>query len=320
MERRISLFFPLVLIAAGSVWIMIQMKSIQPSSLWALFYLWPFLLITVGLGLILRAYWRYSTLVFDFLVVGGAFLAVLFAPQLGWTHAPNYVITGNGFFIGPGERGSGKIITETRQVQDFTKMRITYPAQVIISQGGSESITIEADDNVAAEIRTQVINGVLDIDPLHDHLLTISPTRPPKITIVVKDLTELDFESAGDVQLNGLTTDHLKMIMDGAGSVKLNKVQLKSLECNLNGVGSVEASGTTDAINVHVQGLGSFNGSDLHSQAATVNLDGMGSATVWADSNLKADVSGMGSVNYYGNAQVSKTVDGLGSVKYLGNK
>ena len=320
MERRISLFFPLLLIAAGVIWIMIQLRMVQPSNLWALVYLWPLLLIAAGLGLILRGYWKFFTLLADILVIGGAFLAVYFAPQLGWTHAPDYVINGNGFFISPAERGSGKIITQTRNVQDFTKIRLSYPAQVFISQGETESLTIEADDNVAAAIRTQVVNGVLDISNLHDHLMTISPTQTPKITIVVKNLAELDFESAGEIQLDGLKTDALKMLMNGAGSVKLDNVQLSSLDCNLNGVGSVQASGAADTINVRVQGLGSFNGGDLHSQAAIVNLSGMGSATVWADNNLNADVSGMGSVNYYGNAQVSKTVEGLGSVKFIGNK
>jgi hypothetical protein len=320
MERRISIFFPLVLIAAGLLWIMIQMKIVQPSSLWALVYLWPFLLIAAGLGLILRSYWKYLTLVMDLLVVGGAFWAVFFAPQLRWTHAPEYVINGTGFFVGSSERGSGKIVTEGRDVRDFTKIRLSYPAQVVISQGEAESLTIEADDNVATEIRTQVVNGVLEINNLHDRLWIISPTRLPKITIVVKDLVELDFESAGEIRLEGLRTDHLKTIMDGAGSIKLNNVQLKTLDCNLNGVGSVQASGTTDTLNVRVQGLGSYDGGELQSQSAIVNLDGMGSATVWADKDLRADVSGLGSVNYYGNAQVTKTVNGLGSVKHIGNK
>jgi hypothetical protein len=88
----------------------------------------------------------------------------------------------------------------------------------------------------------------------------------------------------------------------------------------LNGAGSVQASGTAEAINIRVQGLGSFDGNDLHSQTAVVSLSGLGSATLWADNQLSADVSGMGSVNYYGNAQVSKTIDGLGNVKFMGNK
>jgi hypothetical protein len=320
MERRISLFFPLALIAAGILWIMIQIKLVQPSNLWALVYLWPFFLIAVGLGLILRSFWKYSSLLMDFVVVGGAFLAVFFAPQLGWTHAPDYVFNGNGFFAGPSERGSGKIISEIREVKDFTKIQISYPAQVVISQGEAESLTIEADDNVAAVIHTEVVNGVLEIDNLHGHLLIISPTRPPKITIVVKDLAELDFESAGDVHLNGIKTDNLKLILDGAGSVNLDNAQLKTLDCNLNGVGSMHASGTVDTVNARVQGLGNFDGGDLHSQSSTVNLDGLGNATVWVDKDLKANVSGMGSINYYGAAKVNKIVDGLGSIKYIGNK
>jgi hypothetical protein len=320
MERRISLFFPLALIAAGILWIMIQIKLVQPSNLWALVYLWPFFLIAVGLGLILHSFWKYSSLLMDLVVVGGAFLAVFFAPQLGWTHAPDYVINGNGFIVGPSERGSGKVVTENRDVQDFTKIHLSYPAQVVISQGEAESLTIEADDNVAAEIHTEVVSGVLEINDLHNHIPIISPTRPPKINIVVKNLAEFDFESAGDVHINGIKTDNLKLILDGAGSVNLDNAQLKTLDCNLNGVGSMHASGIADTVNARVQGLGNFDGGDLHSQSSTVNLDGLGSATVWVDKDLKANVSGMGSINYYGAAQVNKTVDGLGSIKYIGNK
>jgi hypothetical protein len=320
MQRRISLFFPLALVAVGLLWILIQIGRVQSSNLWALVYLWPFLLIAGGLGLILRSFWKYATPVMDLLVVGGAFLAVFFAPQLGWTHAPGYMISGNGLFVGAGERGSGKIIHEAREVQDFTKIRVSYPAQVIITQGETQSLAIEADDNVAAEIRTRVVNGTLEIDNGHGYLWPISPSRSPKITIVVKDLTDVEFESTGELQLEELKTDNLKIGLDGAGSIKLNNVKLKTLDCNLSGLGSIQASGTSDSIHVLVQGLGSFDGGALQSQTATVNLDGMGSATVWAENRLNADVNGMGSVNYYGNAQVSKSVDGLGSVKFMGNK
>jgi hypothetical protein len=308
------------MISAGLLSILIQMQIIQPSNLWVLVYLWPFLLIAAGLGMILRSYWKYSSLVMDVLVVGGAFMAVLFAPQLGLTHAPEYTINGSGIFVGLSERGSGKLVTENRDVHDFRSIRLSFPAQVIINQGETESLTIQAEDNVAAEIDSQVVDGVLEINNLNGSHFPISPTKPVKITIVVKDLSELDFETAGEVNLEGLKTDQLKLMMNGAGTLTLDNVQLNMLDCNLVGMGSIRVSGTTDSENVHVQGLGSFNGGDLHSQMATVNLDGMGSATVWADKNLNANVDGMGSVNYYGNAQVIKTVNGLGSIKNMGKK
>ncbi len=320
MERRISLFFPLVLISAGLLWILIQMQIIQPSNLWALVYLWPFLLIAAGLGMILRPYWKYSRLLMDVLVVGGAFTAVLFAPQLRLTQAPEYTINGRGFFVGLGGRGSGKLVTENRDVHDFKSIRLSFPAQVFINQGETESLTIQAEDNVAAEIGSRVVDGVLEIDNLNGSHFPISPTKPVKITIVVKDLNELDFETAGEVNLNGLKTDQLKLMMDGAGALTLNDVQLNSLDCTLSGVGSIRASGTANSETVRDQGLGSFNGGDVHSQDATVNLDGMGSATVWADKNLNANVDGLGSINYYGGALVIKTVNGLGSIKSLGGR
>jgi hypothetical protein len=69
-----------------------------------------------------------------------------------------------------------------------------------------------------------------------------------------------------------------------------------------------------------MSGFGSFEGADLHSQTAKVNISGAGSATVWVDDELDANVSGAGSINYYGSASVSKDVSGVGSVNHKGNK
>ena len=49
----------------------------------------------------------------DVLIIGGAILAILYAPQLGWTN-PSIIsmINNSEPFIGPGERGSGNVVTE----------------------------------------------------------------------------------------------------------------------------------------------------------------------------------------------------------------
>src|SRR5512138_1474501 len=86
MEHRRSLFGPLLLIAAGVIWLLVKAGTIPAANLWALTYIWPFLLIAAGLGIILRPYLKYISIVLDVLIIGGAVLAVLFAPQLGWTN------------------------------------------------------------------------------------------------------------------------------------------------------------------------------------------------------------------------------------------
>ena len=88
MKKRVSLFFPLSLIAAGVLWLLIQMNLMPATNLWALTHIWPFLLIVMGLGLILRSFWEGAGLIVSILVVVGAVLAVVFAPQLGWGGGP----------------------------------------------------------------------------------------------------------------------------------------------------------------------------------------------------------------------------------------
>ena len=319
MGRRYDFFWPLALIAAGVTWILIEVGTIPASNLWVLTYLWPVLLIGAGLGILLGPYWRYAGAVISVLVVAGLFLAVLFARQLGWDRFPGYSLNGFSIFGGTTARGSGSVVTQTREVQGITGIRITYPASVVVRQGDTESLTIQADDNVAAAIQTQVVNGTLVIGNRTPAVL-INPTRPVRITVNVKDLQELDFDTAGDVTVQGLKTNALTMVLDGAGSTSLNNLDLGSLTANLSGVGSVRANGTVNTLTVRVDGVGSFDAAALHSQTATADLSGMGSANLWVEKALNADVSGVGSVNYFGNPQVTRNVSGLGNVHSMGSK
>jgi putative autotransporter adhesin-like protein len=320
MERRLNLFWPLTLIAAGIIWILIEAGRIPVSNLWALSYLWPVLLVAAGVGLILRPYWRYASAVLSLIAVAILFLGVLFAGQLGWNRLPNYTFDGSSFFGATTERGSGHVITENRTVQGFDIIHVGYPANVLVRQGASEALTIEGDDNAVAAIRTQVVGGVLEIDNQRDRKVYVTTSHPINITITVKDLRELDFDSAGQVTIQGLKTDRLKTLLDGAGTLTFDNLQVKSFDAGLSGAGSMHANGTVDTLGVSVDGLGSFDGEALHSQTATVTINGMGSANVWADGELSAEINGLGSVNYSGSAKVSKAVNGLGTINYNGAK
>jgi len=321
MEQRRSLFGPLLLIAAGVIWLLVKSGTIPAANLWALTHIWPFLLIAAGLGIILRSYWKYTSIVLDVLIIGGAILAILYAPQLGWTN-PSIIsmINNSEPFIGPGERGSGNVVTETRDVSGFHSIDISYPAQVLVKQGSKESLEIEAEDNLLPGLKTQVKDGVLEIFYKRENGKHVNPTKTVKITIVVKDLTSVDFTSAGDLTIEDLKTDALDVSLSGAGNLKLDKILVKALDISLSGAGSMSASGTADDLSLNISGFGDFKGTDLHSKDAQVDISGAGSATTWVDNNLDAQISGAGSISYYGSASVTKQVSGVGGVNHLGNK
>ena len=321
MEHRRSLFGPLLLIAAGVVWLLVKAGTIPAANLWALTHIWPFLLIAAGLGIILRSYWKYTSMILDVLIIGGAVLAILYAPQLGWTNPSIFTMFDNGeTFIGPGERGSGNVISQTRAVSGFEAVSISYPAEVSIKQGNAESLQIEAEDNLLPNLKTQVKNGTLEIFYKRENGKHVNPTKTVKITIVVKDLTNVDFTSAGNLTIEDLKTNALDVSLSGAGDIKLNKVAMKNLSVSLSGAGSMSASGTADDLDLNISGFGDFKGGDIHSQDARVNISGAGSATVWADNNLDAQISGAGSISYYGSASVIKQISGVGGINHIGNK
>jgi hypothetical protein len=321
MERRLHLFWPLALIAAGILWLLIELGQVPASNLWALVYLWPLFLIGAGLGLILRPYWRFAGAVVSAIVIAVLFFSVVFAAQIGWNHVPGIGANlGPWYAFGATARGSGNVITENRDVKGFTTVRVGYPGSVVIRQGNSESLTIEAEDNVVAALRSEVVNGVLQIDNRRRDRVYLTPTKPVKITITAKALKEVVFEAAGDLTVQAVQGTDFRVELSGAGNVNLDNLKVQSLNAILSGAGSLHASGTADRLNVNLNGLGSFDGAALRSQTADIELDGLGSADVWVDKSLTADINGLGSVNYYGNAQVRKTVNGLGTVQYKGTK
>jgi hypothetical protein len=321
MEHKRSLFGPLLLIAAGIVWLLVKAGTIPSANLWALTHIWPFLLIAAGLGIILKPYWSYISIVLDVAIIGGAVLAILYAPQLGWAR-PSMLSMMNFDepFTGPGERGSGNVVVETRQVSGINAVEVEYPAQVLIKQGNAESLEIEAEDNLLPNLKTQVKNGTLEIFYKRENGKHVNPTQPVKVTIVVKDLREVEFRSAGELTIEKLTTDRLDVSLSGAGNVNLDEILVKTLHVSLSGAGSTTASGVADTLDLTISGFGDFNGKELHDKDARVSISGAGSATVWVDHELLAQVSGAGSVSYYGSASVTRQVSGVGSVNRLGSK
>jgi len=322
MKER-SIFWPLVMIATGVLWLLVGMDIIPRANLWALSHTFPFLLIALGVGLILRAYWRFAGMLVSLLVVAGAVMAVVYAPQLGWDNAPSW---GWGMWdfdpgIGGSIAGSGVVKTETRQISDFDSIVVEYPADITVRQGKSESITIEADDNLLPQLGTEVRNGTLYFESTErDWRERVNPTKPVLVTITVVELSQVQFPSAGKMLIDGLQTDSLEISVSGAGDVTLKDLETDKLGFSLSGAGNVNADGVAKSLQLRISGLGNFNGGDLQSQDAEVRISGAGSATVWVEQELDASISGAGSVDYYGKPAVSKSISGVGSVTSAGEK
>ncbi len=317
-----SYFFPLALIATGSIWLLNGMGIIPSENLWALTHLWPFLLIGWGLSLILGSFWRYGNMLISVLLISGAVAAIVFAPQLGWTSPTPITWNINiGDDFGGAVDGSGVIKSETRKLADFEAVSLEYPAGVTIKQGTANSIVITADDNLLKQISTDVEDGVLNITNTESNWNDrVKPTKSVEIVITLKDVSRIAMPSAGTLQVLDLKTDSLELTVSGAGDISLTDLDVASLEVTLSGAGSISADGKADSLSVRISGFGDFKGGDLQSQTANVRITGAGSSTVWAEKTLTASISGAGDIRYYGDPTVDESISGAGNVSRLGGK
>ncbi len=323
MKEDRSIFWPLTMIAAGVLWLLIGMGIVPRANLWALTHTLPYLLIALGVGLILRAYWRFAGMLVSLLVVAGAVMAVFYAPQLGWDNPPSW--SWNMWDIDPelggAVAGSGVVKTETRESAEFQSISIDYPADITIRQGDSESVTIEAEDNLLPQLAANVRNGTLYFENTERNWQDrVNPAKTVLVTITVVELNKVQFPTAGKMLIEGLQTDSLTISVSGAGDVTLTELEAGELEFNLSGAGNINADGACERLQLSISGLGNFNGGDLKSQDAEVHISGAGSATVWAEQALDANISGAGSIDYYGKPEVSEHISGVGSVRKIGDK
>ena len=301
MPRSMSrpIFWPLVLIAIGVVWLLSSFGVITELSPWVLLRFWPVALIALGLEIMIRPRWPFIANLVALATVTLAVLAVIFARQLG--------ISSGGFwlswipFAGGNAAGSGHVITTTREVTDFDSITFSSFGDLTIRTGDHEGLTIEAEDNVVPEILTEMRGSTLVIRYAQQGgQMRVRPTQPVRLTLIVKQLQRVDLSGAGNVRVEGLQADHLQTTLSGAGNL--------------------EASGTVKQLDAVLSGAGSYQGGDLRAETATITLSGVGGATVWATQHLNVTVSGVGWVNYYGQPQLTRTVTGLGNVHSLGDK
>ena len=318
MNENRSIFWPLALIAAGVLWLLVSMGNIPSQNLWALTHLWPYFLIALGVGLILRGLWRPLGAAVSVLVVLGAVAAVFYAPQLGWNDAPDWgELSTEDSFTGA-VPGSGVVKTQTRTVEQFDSITIRYPSEVVIKQGSKRSVTIEAEDNLLAQLTTNVEGDTLVFENGEDSFSKrVDPTETVKITITVTNLKEVNFSTPGTLLVEGLKADDFDLKLNGAGDATLTDLKVGSLSVSLSGAGKITADGSADRLKLIISGLGDFEGASLQTLSADIQISGAGTATLRVEEELTAKVSGAGSVNYYGSPEVTQSISGAGSVNQI---
>ncbi len=215
--------------------------------------------------------------------------------------------------------GSGRLITQSRSVSGFSRIEISGGGDAEIIQDGSESLTIQTDDNAMQYVTSNVTGDTLNLGMDFAGLRSVIPTRL-HFTVHVKNLNALTTSGSWTVTSASIKTGSLEIAINGSGTVIIDSLTADQLTTTVNGSGEVTLTGQASAQTITVSGSGRYHAGDLQTQDSQIRVNGSGNATLWAIHSLGVHISGSGSVSYYGDPQVQFSQEGSGSIHSLGTK
>ena len=189
--------------------------------------------------------------------------------------------------------GSGRIVSDVRDVGPFEGVFVNSFARVFVKQDTVASLRIEADDNVIGRVQTAVAGGILLIgmqNGSYEHVTVRVYVSMQRISLL-ENAGAAEFESVGDLRCG-------------------------SIVCRITGAGTIRLAGTADEQTAEISGAGTISNLELVSSRCIARISGTGNIEVVATQRLDAWISGVGSVTYGGDPpEVFQWVTGVGVVR-----
>lgn len=190
-----------------------------------------------------------------------------------------------------GTEGSGNAKTETRNVTGFNKVEAGGAVNVQITAQKDFSVSVEADDNLLAGIKTEISGDTLKIYS-EDR---ISPKTSINVKISMPEIVGLELSGASSGNVSGVKSD--------------------LVELNANGASKIKIDGEVIKLNADASGASKIDAENLKTEDADVDASGASSATVAGTEELNLNASGASKISYIGEPKrIKQDASGASSI------
>jgi len=230
---------------------------------------------------------------------------------------------------------------ETRSVSGFTGIDASSAFNITVTKGNSESLSIEADNDVMPYVRSEVRNGTLHL--YLDNGNKVRNIKTMNASIVMKNLDkvvlsgackfvaddmftsskfkvecsgasnvranvntgQLNIEASGasKIQITANVTGNVNVDVSGASKIQ-GELQASCVKLTSSGVCTAELTGSATDFKMDISGTSKVKAEGFTVKTASVRSSGTSSVTVNVTDALKVNSSGAASVNYKGSPTV----------------
>lgn len=185
-------------------------------------------------------------------------------------------------------KGSGKVIEESRNVNNFHAVNLATLGDMTIQVGNKEELRIQAEDNILPLLTTQVENNRLVIG--NEPNANIQPTQPIKYFLTVKQIDDISASSLGNITAPDLEAEALTIHLTSAGNITLGALKAHRADLRLTSMGDLQIAGlTATTLNATINGAGDIriDGGEVKDQE--IELTSMGNYLAGKVNSFKSE-------------------------------
>jgi hypothetical protein len=189
-------------------------------------------------------------------------------------------------------RGNGSVKTETRDVAPFEAIACDGGYDVQIDCQAKQSLSIETDENLLPNIKTEVHNNTLHIDTKG----ILFPTNGIRIVVSAPNIT--------------------KFTSDGSTKGDINNINNSEFGITINGSGKLNLNGKSGSVKIRISGSSKIDALSLVSENSDIRINGSGNIKVHATNSIDVQINGSGTVKYKGEPKnVNQQINGSGRIE-----
>jgi hypothetical protein len=191
---------------------------------------------------------------------------------------------------------------QDRPTGSFTGIEISSAIKVVLTQGNTEKLTLEGDDDILQRVITETRGNKLIIK-LKDGTYNKSSQE---VTAYLTFKTLSSIELSGAVNLNGtneMNFNDLELECSGATKINLH-LNASKLDCDFSGASNLSLEGSAQLLNIDISGASKVNAEDLVVKNCNIDCSGASYIAIHVTDKLRAEGSGASKISYKGNPSI----------------
>lgn len=198
--------------------------------------------------------------------------------------------------------GNGNINAKVYELSSFTGIEAGGAFKVTLIQSGTNSVVIESDENLFAEISAEVRNGVL-------RLSSRNIRKATKLEAMVSFVSLQSVEASGAAVFNSdgpMNVADFSLKASGASVVRLN-LFADAVKSEISGASKVYLTGAAQKHTVALSGAAKLFAGDFETTVTNADASGASDALINAKDELNSKTSGAAKIRYDQNpARINK--------------